>query len=220
MNLGEFVGDDPVAVARNREQLGHLMGVPAVYLKQVHGIRVVRVTRQDAWPATPVVLEADACVTSEPGLACLVQTADCLPVLFAAPGGAAIGAAHAGWRGLAAGVLERTLSAVCELAQCAPADVWAWLGVCIGPDDFEVGADVLRAFDCAAEPGASAPRFVAQPDQRWRADLAGLATDRLKRAGVTQLGGGTWPTRDSRFFSYRRDAGVTGRMGAAIWIRG
>lgn len=219
MNLGEFVGDDPAAVARNREQLARLMGVPAVYLKQVHGTRVVRVTRQDAWPAAPVTHEADACVTSEPGVACLVQTADCLPVLFAAPDGAAVGAAHAGWRGLAAGVLERTLSAVSELARCAPGEVWVWLGACIGPEDFEVGADVPHAFGCAVEPGVSAPRFAAKLDQRWWGDLAGLARDRLTRAGVTQLSGGSWPTRDSRFFSYRRDAGVTGRMGAAIWIR-
>ena len=219
MNLGEFVGDDPAAVAHNRTRLAELIGAPAVFLKQVHGTNVVRVTKQDAWPRVDALHEADACVTTELGLACVIQTADCLPVLFAAPNGAVVGAAHAGWRGLAAGVLERTLSAVCELANCAPAEVWAWLGPCIGPRDFEVGPDVLQAFGCSAGPGESAPFFRANDNQRWVADLAGLARQRLVAAGVQQAGGGTWPTHDSRFFSFRRDRAVTGRMGAAIWIR-
>lgn len=220
MNLGEFVGDDATAVSRNRDRLVAVMGAQAVFLKQVHGTNVVRLTAKDAWPQATGLHEADACVTTERGLACVVQTADCLPVLFAAPAGAAIGAAHAGWRGLAAGVLERTLEAVCELASCQPAEVWAWLGACIGPQDFEVGADVLQAFDCTARPGESATHFKAGNNDRWMADLAGLARARLQGAGVVQISGGEWPTSDSRFFSFRRDRGVTGRMGAAIWIHG
>lgn len=219
MNLGEFVGDDATAVARNRARLAERIGAPAVFLKQVHGTNVVRVTRQDAWPQAQALHEADACVTTEPGLACVIQTADCLPVLFAASDGSAVGAAHAGWRGLAAGVLERTLSTVCELANCSPDKVWVWLGPCIGPHEFEVGSDVLRAFGCAAAQGESAPFFMAHGNQKWMADLAGLACQRLTAAGAQQVGGGTWPTHDSRFFSFRRDRGVTGRMGAAIWIR-
>lgn len=218
MNLGEFVGDDLAAVTHNRARLAELIGATAVFLKQVHGTNVVQLNQQDAWPQA-ALHEADACVTTEPGLGCVIQTADCLPVLFAAPNGAAVGAAHAGWRGLAAGVLERTLSAVCELASCTPAEVWAWLGPCIGPRDFEVGLDVMQAFGCTAGPGESAPFFMANDNQRWVADLAGLARQRLVAAGVRQVGGGTWPTHDSRFFSFRRDRGVTGRMGAAIWIR-
>lgn len=219
MNLGEFVGDGAAAVKLNRERLAQALGASVVFLKQVHGTNVVRLRARDAWPASDALHEADACVTTERGMACVVQTADCLPVLFAAPGGVAIGAAHAGWRGLAAGVLERTLASVCELAACQPADVWTWLGACIGPQDFEVGADVLRAFDCAAPPGESAMHFKAGDNERWMADLAGLARARLMRAGVDQISGGVWPTSDSRFFSFRRDRGVTGRMGAAIWIR-
>lgn len=219
MNLGEFVGDASAAVAGNRERLARYAGVPAVYLKQVHGSVVVQVDARDAWPQAALCHEADACVTTERGLACLIQTADCLPALFAAPNGRAVGAAHAGWRGLASGVLENTLQSVAALAACEPHEVSVWLGACIGPDDFEVGADVLQAFGREIVPGVSAAGFVANERQRWWADLAGLARERLQHAGVIHLSGGCWPTRDSRFFSFRRDAGVTGRMGAAIWIR-
>lgn len=220
MNLGEFVGDDAAAVAHNRARLARLMGARPVFIKQVHGAGVLRVAALHAWPDAPTLHEADACVTTEPGLACVVQTADCLPVLFAAPGAVAVGAAHAGWRGLAAGVLERTLQAVCELAACSPQDVSTWLGACIGAAEFEVGADVLQAFGGVAEPGRSERHFEANARLRWQADLAGLARERLGRAGVRHIGGGLWPTRDSRFYSFRRDRGVCGRMAAAIWIRG
>lgn len=220
MNLGEFVGDDPDAVAGNRALLIERIGARAVFLQQVHGARVVRVTAQDAWPSSAPLHQADACVTTEPGLACVVQAADCLPVLFAAANGMAVAAAHAGWRGLAAGVLEQTLQAVCEAVHCEPAEVSTWLGACIGPDDFEVGGDVLQAFGVPAVPGQSAPHFKARAHERWWADLAGLARQRLTQAGVSSVSGGTWPTHGSRFFSFRRDRGVTGRMGAAIWIRG
>jgi YfiH family protein len=112
-----------------------------VFLKQVHGVNVVRLTANDLAEANGLMAshEADAAVTTEPGIACTVQVADCLPVLFAAPQGRAVGAAHAGWRGLAAGVLEATLQEICALAACEPSQVQAWLGPCIGPRHFEVG---------------------------------------------------------------------------------
>ena len=172
------------------------------------------------------LLEADASVTNEPCIACTVQVADCLPVLFAAPGGRAVGAAHAGWRGLAGGVLEATLDAVCALAACGPAEVAAWLGPCIGPRAFEVGAEGLRGFGLD-EPAAqvASPFFKPRPgaggpESKWLADLAGLARSRLTAAGVVHLSGGEWCTVEdpSRFFSFRRDR-TTGRLAAAVWIR-
>jgi polyphenol oxidase len=182
----------------------------------VHGTRVVSVTSGDARGDPP---EADASVTTEPGTACLVQTADCAPVLFAAPRARAVGAAHAGWRGLAGGVVENTLAAVCEAAGCEPAEVDVWLGACIGPRRFEVGADVLQAF--GMDPLAADPlRFAPARPGKWIGNLPRLARDRLERAGVQRISGGRWCTVEdaSRFFSFRRD-GATGRLAAAVWIR-
>jgi len=216
LNLGIAVGDDPAAVIENRRRFAAALGVPTVYLRQVHGTAVLRLRASDGdrVPDEP----ADAAITTEPGIACTVQVADCLPVLFAAPEGRGVGAAHAGWRGLAAGVLDATVAALSEAAACAPADLRAWLGPCIGPRQFEVGADVVDAFGGGA-------RFVprARPDgqPRWLADLPGLARDRLQALGVGRVSGGTWCTVEdrSRFFSFRRD-GITGRMAAAVWLRG
>ncbi len=214
LNLGGATGDDPAAVAQNRHRFEAALGVPTRYLSQVHGARVVRLAHAETGP-----YEADAAVTTAPGLACTVLVADCLPVLFAAPQARAVGAAHAGWRGLAGGVLEATTTALCEAAGCGPRELVAWLGPCIGPRRFEVGADVLKAFGTGA-----AARFVPRPrpdgSPRWLADLPGLARDRLAAAGVTEVHGGTWCTVEapSTFFSFRRD-GVTGRMAAAVWIR-
>ena len=176
-------------------------------------MQVVRLSIADVRPDAPVH-EADGSVTTEPGIACTSQVADCLPVLFAAPGG--VGAAHAGWRGLAAGVLEATLQALCAAAACEPAQVQAWLGACIGPRRFEVGADVLQAF--GVDPAGQSPHFRRHAAGKWLADLPALARDRLRSAGVRDLSGGRWCTVEdaSRFFSYRRDR-VTGRMVAAIW---
>ena len=218
MNVGAAVGDDARAVAANRALLADTMGAAPVFLRQVHGTRVVRIGAADA--ASGAVHEADAVVTSEAGVGCVVQAADCLPVLLAAPEGRAVAAAHAGWRGLAAGVVERTVAALCDVGQCEPGDVVAWLGACIGPQAFEVGADVLAAFDAASlQKSASSARFQPQGGGKWHADLAGLARDRLAAAGVATVSGGAWctVTDASRFFSYRRD-GVTGRMAAAVWI--
>ena len=212
LNLGGAVGDADAAVVENRRRFEAALGVPAVYLRQVHGTTVVRLRAGTQAPAQ----SADAAITTDAGIACAVQVADCLPVLFAAPGGRGIGAAHAGWRGLAGGVLEATVAALCEAAACAPSELLAWLGPCIGPRQFEVGSDVLEAFGAGA-------RFVPRqrPDgaMRWLADLPGLARDRLHAAGLTHLGGGAWCTVEdpSRFFSFRRD-GITGRMAAAVWL--
>ena len=222
MNVGLAVDDDPVQVARNRALLQEATGADLVFLKQVHGTRVLRLTREHL--AAPV-MEADACVSTEPSLACVVQVADCLPVLMAAPGGVA--AAHAGWRGLAGGVIEAALCDLCKATGCQPAEVVCWLGACIGPDAFEVGADVLEGFGVQST-GADPTRFKPFPDRprggKWLANLPQLARDRLAAAGVTQVSGGTWCTvldqvdGRSRFFSFRRDR-VTGRMAAAIWRR-
>lgn len=214
MNLGTAVGDEPAHVALNRARFEQAMGAAPVYLKQVHGTRVVRLTHAQV---DGPVLEADASVTTEPGLACVVQVADCLPVLLAAPGG--VGAAHAGWRGLAGGVIEATVRSLCELSGCEPAQIECWLGACIGPEAFEVGADVLDGF--GVQPAsADTQRFRPLRPGKWLANLPLLARDRLAAAGVAQVGGGSWCTvRDSsRFFSFRRD-GVTGRMAAGIWRR-
>lgn len=220
MNVGSAVNDAQAAVAANRRHLAETMGAAPVFLRQVHGARVVRIGAADA-AAGAEVHEADACVTTEAGVACVVQAADCLPVLLAAPMARAVAAAHAGWRGLAGGVVEAAVDAVCESAGCAPHEISAWLGACIGPEKFEVGADVLVAFgaDPARPVHGARARFVPRAGAKWLADLPGLARDRLAAAGVVRIEGGTWCTvsEPSRFFSFRRD-GVTGRMAAAVWI--
>jgi polyphenol oxidase len=216
LNLRNGLGDDPQAVAANLASLEQALGVTPVWLNQVHGHRVLRLTSRDVLPGGPLP-EADASITTDPGVACAVQVADCLPVLFSAPGGRGVGAAHAGWRGLSGGVLEATVEALCDAARCEPAQLQAWLGACIGPRQFEVGADVLEAFG-ASTVAPDPRRFVAHRHGKWLANLPGLARDRLRAAGVSQLSGGEWCTVEapSRFFSFRRDR-VTGRMAAAIW---
>lgn len=194
--------DDTAAVAENRRRLSAALGgAQAVLLDQVHGVDVAVLT--PALAAT--VPRADASVSRDPHLACAVLTADCLPVLLASADGRTVGAAHAGWRGLAAGVIEATVDAMGGAAH-------GWLGACIGPARFEVGGDVREAF--AAAPSAC---FVAHRPGHWLADLYGLARWRLARLGVAQVGGGHWCTHTdaARFYSYRRD-GVTGRHAAVI----
>ncbi len=231
MNVGDAVGDTPTAVAANRRHLQEALGgAQPVYLRQVHGARVVELDSATVFDATP---QADASVTATPGIACVVQMADCLPVLFAAPASSGVAAAHAGWRGLAGGVLEATVEALCRISGAPPGELQAWLGPCIGRQHFEVGADVLDAFGARGEhaDAASAGCFVAtrplapsgglsHPTPKWHADLAGLARLRLAAAGVRQVSGGELCTvaDASRFFSFRRDR-VCGRMAAAVWIR-
>jgi YfiH family protein len=184
MNVGDAVGDDSAAVARNRAILADaLSGAHPVYLRQQHATRVVRI---DIGDARRPPAEADASFTIDTGVAITVQVADCLPVLLAAHDGSAVAAAHAGWRGLAGGVIEVALRALCDAAPCAPAAVHAWLGPCIGARHFEVGDDVFEAFGGGA-------RFVPAPAsggaRKWHADLIGLARDRLRAAGVVHVRG-------------------------------
>jgi polyphenol oxidase len=222
--LGGDGVDAPEAVLENQRRFSQALGAQPVWLNQVHGADVLRLSAHHLQPAAALP-RADASVCTEPGIACTVLVADCLPVLFCTADGRAVGAAHAGWRGLAAGVLDHTVAALCDAADCAAGDLLAWLGPCIGPDAFEVGADVLLAF--GADPrGLSASdaalfRFRPRPDgsPRWRADLAGLARRRLTTLGVHRQHGGVWCTvgQPSRFFSFRREP-RTGRMAAAIAI--
>jgi YfiH family protein len=217
-NLGDHVGDDPQAVRQNREAFAEAIGARPVFLEQVHGTRVVRLGSGDADRAVP--LQADAAVTTEPGIACTVMVADCLPVLLAAPDGKGVAAAHAGWRGLLNGVIEMAARELCEASACQAREVVGWLGASIGPRRFEVGDEVRDAF-AQASPQASG-RFVPGPVRgKWLADLPGLASDRLRALGISRVGAINACTVEdaSRFFSFRRD-GRTGRMAAAVWLRG
>lgn len=213
-NLGAHVGDDPSNVARNRARLRQLLELrnePA-WLQQVHGTAVANADLAFA-DGPPVV--ADAAVASHRDCPCVIMVADCLPVLFASRDGKRVGAAHAGWRGLAAGVLENTVAAM----GVAPAELKAWLGPAILQANFEVGADVRDAF-VGGDAGA-ADYFVPNPRGRWQADLVGLARRSLRGLGVNDISGGEWCTvaDPRRFFSHRRD-GKGGRMSALIWIEG
>jgi len=209
LNLGDHVGDDPSAVLRNRALIGEVLGLPTepLWLSQVHGCAVAEVA------SSVPRCEADASVALAPGRVCAVLTADCLPVLFCDRAGTRVAAAHAGWRGLAAGVLEHAVQRL-----RVPGDqILAWLGPAIGPDAFEVGRDVVDAFT-SDDPGAS-EAFRPSGD-RWLADIYRLARRRLAALGVGFVGGGDscTVTDVARFFSYRRD-GATGRMASLIWLR-
>jgi hypothetical protein len=238
LNLGDHVGDEPAHVAANRAFLSTAVGARAVFMQQVHGHAV-----QVLELSTPDGGVADACVTQDAGVACTIMVADCLPVLLTTACGSVVGAAHAGWRGLAGtgpgtgtGVLEAIHASFCEsfdtLAPTKHAgraiDLIAWLGPCIGPDAFEVGPDVKAAFVAA---DARATRcFTAARSGKFMADLPALARLRLRAMGITAVYGNdssaAWCTASnpSRFFSHRRDAGpsgnglfTTGRMAACIW---
>ncbi len=206
-NLGDHVGDDPLQVQANRDWLARQLDCTPVWLQQVHGIEVV-----EAQPG--VVAIADACWSRTPGVACAIMTADCLPVLFADRAGTVVAAAHAGWRSLAAGVLEQTLTAM----QVNSGDVQVWLGPAIGPQVFEVGPEVREAF--VAQHATAATAFVpSERDGHWLADLYQLARLRLTAAGVASVhGGGLCTLTDPRFYSYRRNA-VTGRMASLVWLQ-
>ena len=223
-NLGLKAGDDPQVVTENRRRLRAVLPGEPFWLTQVHGARVLDAdTWQDGlWDSDPAAMlaarEADAAVTSVPGRVLAVMAADCLPVIMADLQGRVLGAAHAGWRGLAAGVLENTLAVM--KARYSDAQGWqAWIGPGIGPDAFEVGADVREAFRELGDEALAA--FVERPAQpgKWLADLPALAELRLRRAGVTQVTRANLCTvaQPELFFSYRRD-GVTGRMAACAWL--
>ncbi|RZJ24473.1 MAG: peptidoglycan editing factor PgeF [Haliea sp.] len=225
-NLGDHVGDDPASVASNRQALGKALQARPVFLNQVHRWNTVAL---DA--SASDAIEADACVATQPGVACTIMVADCLPVLFCDADGTAVAAAHAGWRGLAGeggqGVLEAILERFWALvpvprAQAATKTI-AWLGPCIGPTAFEVGPEVKAAFE-ARDPQA-AGYFQPHSPGKWLADLQGLARLRLAALGVTQVygndGSAAWCTvgNPSRFFSHRRDR-ISGRFAAAVWLEG
>jgi polyphenol oxidase len=214
LNVGTHVQDDPQAVAENRRRIAEVFALPSepVWLNQVHGARVLRLAADSVSGA-----QADAVVAVRTGQVCVVQVADCLPVLFAVRDGSAVGAAHVGWRGLAAGVLEQTVAALAV----PPAQLLAWIGPGIGVAHFEVGAEVREALIGAA-PGAAvqaAAALIPNIRGRWQCDLVALTRQRLAGLGLGAVYGGRWCTfaDAGRFFSHRRD-GRSGRMAALIWL--
>ncbi len=226
LNLGSHVGDHAMDVGQNRAVLSEALHAKPVFLNQVHGCDVVRLTN-----STPHGTEADACVTQAAALACTVMVADCLPVLFTNWQGDAVGAAHAGWRGLlgqgGVGVLEQSLKEFEALVpvSSAKSKTLVWLGPCIGPQKFEVGDEVRDAF--VAHDQSALAMFTLHNNDKWLADLQGLARLRLRALGLTQIygndGSRRWCTvsNPSRFFSHRRDSvalGGSGRMAACIWL--
>lgn len=211
MNPADHVGDDPQSVRVNRERLQSLLDLPAapLWLQQVHGTGIVDAARAGAGAT------GDGSWTDRPRVVCAVLTADCLPVLLCDVKGRCVAAVHAGWRGLAAGVIEAAVSVL----QATSQDLLAWLGPAIGPQAFTVGEEVRAAF-MAHDAGADAA-FSRQADGRLQADLYRLARQRLAGAGVDAVYGGGECTvsNAARFYSYRRD-GVTGRMASLIWLAG
>lgn len=206
LNLGDHVGDDPGAVAENRRRLTDRFAITPAWLQQVHGVAAV-----EADPAQ--VATADASWTATPGIACAAMTADCLPVLFCNRAGTRVAAAHAGWRGLANGVLEATLDSL----EVPGDEILAWLGPAIGPQAFEVGPEVRDVF--IAQLPQAAQAFVPSHNAgKFLADIYALARLRLAARGVTAVyGGGLCTVTDPRFFSYRRNP-RTGRFASLIWI--
>jgi YfiH family protein len=209
LNLGDHVGDEPMRVAANRQRLNAWLPTEPVWLQQVHGRAVVHAEQASCLP------QADAAVASSANAVCAVMTADCLPLLICDSAGSQVAAVHAGWRGLQAGVIEAAVAKI----QASPADLLVWLGPAIGPQAFEVGAEVREAFTQADAEASTA--FVQTSEHKWLADIYLLARQRLERIGVTAVYGGDLCTYtdSARFFSYRRD-GVTGRMASMIWIAG
>lgn len=208
LNLGMHVGDAKLTVARNRMSLNVLLPSEPVWLEQVHGTVVANA---DAASCVP---QADACIARKRSAVCVVMTADCLPILLCDAQGTVVAAVHAGWRGLAAGVIEATVAAM----QVDGSQMMAWMGPAISQAAFEVGAEVRDVF--IAHHSASAAAFVAQDaGDKYRADLYALARLRLNALGITKIYGGDRCTysESEQFFSYRRD-GVTGRQGTFIWL--
>lgn len=208
LNLGLHVHDEPDAVRENRALLTALLPEEPVWLEQVHGTRVLDLDHPDFVPE-----EADAVVARSRGKVCCVMTADCLPVLLTDRAGTVVGAAHAGWRGLLEGVIEKTVRAM----DVPGSDILAWLGPAIGPTAFEVGSDVRDAF--MAEDKQSEIAFGKLHQGKYYADIYQLARRRLQRVGVDAVYGGDLCTfhDEDRFFSFRREK-KTGRMASLIWL--
>jgi YfiH family protein len=207
LNLGDHVGDAPMSVARNRMLLNTLLPSEPVWLNQVHGTVVASADNAGCLP------QADACIARRRDSVCVVMTADCLPLLLCDRDGTVVGAAHAGWKGLAAGVIEATV----QRMAVAPQNVFAWLGPAISQHSFEVGDDVRNLF-VGTHPRAESA-FIPGATGKWFADIYELSRLRLRELGVTEIYGGAYCTfrERERFFSYRRD-GVTGRMGTFVWL--
>jgi polyphenol oxidase len=210
LNLGAHVGDRSAAVAENRRRVRERLALPGepAWLEQVHGTRVA-----DLDTPGEGARSADAVITRADGTVCAIQVADCMPVLFAARDASAVGVAHAGWRGLAAGVLEETVARL----GVPPRELLAWLGPAISARHFEVGEEVRAAF-LERDPAAGGA-FIANSRGRWQCDLVALARRRLAALGLTAVSGGSWCTygEPARFYSFRRD-GRCGRMAALIWL--
>lgn len=207
LNFGDHVGDDPLAVASNRQLLNLYVPTEPVWLKQVHSTIVVDAAQ------TSCVPEADAAYSRHKNVVCAVMTADCLPVLICDKTGTTVSAVHAGWRGLLDGVIERTIKAL----EIAPQNLLVWLGPSIGPTAFEVGRDVYDSF--VSQDAKSAEAFNAHLQDKWLANIYQLACLRLQNLGVTKIYGGDYCTYtdQEQFFSFRRD-GNTGRMATIIWF--
>jgi hypothetical protein len=209
LNLGDHVGDNAEFVAENRAVFERAIGARPIYMTQVHGTQVATLdgNAEDG-------IQADGCVTTSRGIACTIMVADCLPVLFTAEDGSRVGAAHAGWRGLAGGVIESVARSL-----ASPALI-AWLGPCIGPEAFEVGPEVKAVFE--SHDASAARHFKPYRAGKWLADLPALARMRLQALGITRVygndGSREWctVTNESRFFSHRRDR-VSARFAAAVW---
>lgn len=223
LNLGAHVGDAPLAVQANRQAFAQALKARPVFLQQVHGTTVIPLDQE-----TPDALSADASVTAHQGLACTVMVADCLPILLADKRGRVVAAAHGGWRGLAGGpgaggadILAATVNAMVKLARCESSDLLAWLGPCIGPEAFEVGADVKAAFE---QQHPSVEQFFRPRGQgKWLADLPAFARARFASLGVSQVygndGSAQWCTvgNPERYFSHRRDRS-SGRIAVSVWL--
>ena len=214
LNLGGHVADNELHVEQNRRRLAEHLPNPPLWLQQIHGTAVVNELQALNQP------EADGAYTKEVNQVCAVMTADCLPVLFCNESGTQVAAVHAGWRGLAAGILEKTLNTF----DCVNETILVWLGPAIGPSAFEVGLPVYEAF-CQGQAEAldcfkKLKNEGVQGEDKWHADLYSLARLRLKKAGIQQIYGGEECTftNEAHFFSYRRD-GETGRMATCIWLQ-
>ena len=212
LNLGDHVGDQAPWVAQNRALLESRLNLPSApqWLNQVHGTQIIELPYNGPQPP-----QADGSVSRDVGPVCAVMTADCLPVLLCDKAGSVVAASHAGWRGLAAGVIERTI----ETMAVTPESLLAWLGPAIGPEAFEVGEDVVQAF--VSQQSDSHQAFRHTSENRWLADIYALARLRLRAIGVANISGGGYCTfhEPKRFYSYRRDK-LTGRMAALIWLTG
>ncbi|MBU3617406.1 peptidoglycan editing factor PgeF [Polynucleobacter sp. JS-Polo-80-F4] len=219
LNLGDHVGDEDKDVSQNRAIFSKALPSEPIWLKQIHGTVVS--TPQNRLTNPNDYIEADASVTNVPGEVLAIMTADCLPVLFANTGGTAVGAAHAGWRGLCAGVLENTIAEMLQISEDKdPSHLIAWFGPAIGPDSFEVGEDVVIAFKDSGLPiPLNAFKTMPHKPGKFLADIYQLARARLKASGLQMIFGGQYCTvkDQDQFFSYRRD-GETGRFASAIWI--